>query len=120
MNDPADDNVRLRQLMQIELEQSRADLARIAASAQETESELQAVALRLSAREAELEAAYQAARDVGAKLQERDQQLAHQLAKNARLTEGVVKSDKQRPGLATRAVRKARRLTGKAVRTVRR
>lgn len=113
MSDPADHNLLLRQLMQIELEKCRADLARIAAGAKETEAELQAVALRLTGREAELET-------VRAEASSMTAELSWQVAENTKLTKLVQSLPKQQPpNLATRAVRKVRRLGGKAVRSVR-
>ena len=110
MSDTADDNERLRLLLQRELEKTREDMTRMAASAAETDGELQALAKRLSVREQELEAVIVEAKE----LRDEVQRLT---AENASLKARPAAPPP--PGLAERAVRKARRTAGKVVRQVR-
>lgn len=112
MSDSADDNERLRLLLQRELEKTREDMTRMAASAAETDGELQALAKRLSVREQELESVIVEAKE----LRDEVQRLT---AENASLKARPAAPPPPPPGLAERAVRKARRTAGKVVRQVR-
>lgn len=113
MSESVDDSERLRHLMQRELERARDDMARIAENAHETETELQDVAGRLSARETQLET-------VRTELAELRSSMTALTAENADLRKELATySGHGRPGLLKRAIRKARRVTGKATRRVR-
>ena len=114
MSDTADDNERLRLLLQRELEKTREDMTRMAASAAETDGELQALAKRLSVREQELEAVIVEAKELRDEVQRLTAENASLKARPA-----APPPPPPPPGLAERAVRKARRTAGKVVRQVR-